>query len=245
VRRRSRATRRTPTAPCTPTTSQCGCWCSTARSPSPSRPAGQAKSELFTAPDGKPRCHWCAAPPEILAYHDTEWGFPVADDVRLFEKLSLEGFQSGLSWRTILAKRENFRAAFAGFDFERVARYGKRDVERLLGDAGIVRHRGKIEAVINNAQRACELADGEGSLATYAWGFEPDPATLAAPQTVSTSPASIALSKDLKKRGWKFVGPTTVYAFMQAMGLINDHVEGCATRTVVAKARRKFRPPTA
>ena len=202
-------------------------------------------SELFTAPDGKPRCRWCSAAPEFLAYHDTEWGFPVADDVRLFEKLSLEGFQSGLSWRTILAKRENFRAAFAGFDFERVARYGKRDVERLLGDAGIVRHRGKIEAVINNAQRACELADGEGSLAAYVWGFEPEPATRAAPQTVSTSPASIALSKDLKKRGWKFVGPTTVYAFMQAMGLINDHVEGCATRTAVAKARRKFRPPTA
>lgn len=201
-------------------------------------------SELFTAPDGKPRCRWCSAAPEFLAYHDTEWGFPVADDVRLFEKLSLEGFQSGLSWRTILAKRENFRAAFAGFDFERVARFTGRDVTRLLGDAGIVRHRGKIEAVINNAQRACELADGEGSLAAYAWGFEPDPATLAAPQTVSTSPASIALSKDLKKRGWKFVGPTTVYAFMQAMGLINDHVEGCATRAAVAKARRKFRPPT-
>ena len=150
-------------------------------------------SELFTAPDGKPRCRWCSAAPEFLAYHDTEWGFPVADDVRLFEKLSLEGFQSGLSWRTILAKRENFRAAFTA----------------------------------------------------YVWGFEPEPATRAAPQTVSTSPASIALSKDLKKRGWKFVGPTTVYAFMQAMGLINDHVEGCATRTAVAKARRKFRPPTA
>ena len=200
-------------------------------------------SQTFTAPDGKPRCRWSSAAPEFLAYHDTEWGFPVADDVRLFEKLCLEGFQSGLSWRTILAKRENFRAAFADFDFERVARYGKRDVERLLGDAGIVRHRGKIEAVINNAQRTLELVAAEGSLAAYFWRFEPDPATLAAPQTVSTSPESVALSKDLKKRGWKFVGPTTVYAFMQAMGLVNDHVEGCVSRASVAKARKRFRPP--
>ncbi len=202
-------------------------------------------SETFDAPDGRPRCRWCAAAPEFLAYHDTEWGFPVADDVRLFEKLCLEGFQAGLSWRTILAKRENFRAAFHGFDFERVARYTKRDVDRLLVDAGIVRHRGKIEAVINNARRACELVAAEGSLAAYLWRFEPDPATLAAPQTVSTSPESIALSKDLKKRGWKFVGPTTVYAFMQAMGLVNDHVAGCVTRGAVDRARRKFRPPAA
>ncbi len=202
-------------------------------------------SETFDAPDGRPRCRWCAAAPEFLAYHDTEWGFPVADDVRLFEKLCLEGFQAGLSWRTILAKRENFRAAFHGFDFERVARYTKRDVDRLLADAGIVRHRGKIEAVINNARRACEMVAAEGSLAAHLWRFEPDPATLAAPQTVSTSPESIALSKDLKKRGWKFVGPTTVYAFMQAMGLVNDHVAGCVTRGAVDRARRKFRPPTA
>ncbi len=202
-------------------------------------------SETFDAPDGRPRCRWCAAAPEFLAYHDTEWGFPVADDVRLFEKLCLEGFQAGLSWRTILAKRENFRAAFHGFDFERIARYTKRDVDRLLVDAGIVRHRGKIEAVINNARRACEMVAAEGSLAAYLWCFEPDPATLAAPQTVSTSPESIALSKDLKKRGWKFVGPTTVYAFMQAMGLVNDHVAGCVTRGAVDRARRKFRPPTA
>ena len=200
-------------------------------------------SETFTAPDGKPRCRWCSAAPEFLAYHDTEWGFPVADDVRLFEKLSLEGFQSGLSWRTILAKRENFRAAFHDFDFDRIARFTARDVERLLKNEGIVRHRGKIEAVINNAQRVCELIDGEGSLAAYVWGFEPDPATLAAPQTVSTSPASIALSKDLKKRGWKFVGPTTVYAFMQAMGLVNDHVEGCVIRGEVERAREAFRRP--
>ena len=202
-------------------------------------------SATFLGPDGKPRCQWCSAAPEFLPYHDTEWGFPVADDVRLFEKLALEGFQSGLSWRTILAKRENFRAAFHGFDFERVARYGQRDVERLLGDAGIVRHRGKIEAVINNAARARELVAAEGSLAAYVWRFEPDPKSLAAPQTVSTSPESVALSKDLKKRGWKFVGPTTVYAFMQAMGLVNDHVEDCVTRAAVVRARKKFRPPTA
>ncbi len=200
-------------------------------------------SETYTAPDGKPRCRWCSAAPEFLAYHDHEWGFPVVDDIRLFEKLCLEGFQSGLSWRTILAKRDNFRAAFQGFDFERVARYTKRDVERLLGDAGIVRHRGKIEATINNAQRARELVEAEGSLAAYVWRFEHDPSELAAPQSASTSPTSVALSKDLKRRGWKFVGPTTVYAFMQAMGLINDHVEGCSTRTAVAKARKAFRSP--
>jgi DNA-3-methyladenine glycosylase I len=200
-------------------------------------------SETYTAPDGKPRCRWCSAAPEFLAYHDHEWGFPVVDDIRLFEKLCLEGFQSGLSWRTILAKRDNFRAAFQGFDFERVARYTKRDVERLLGDAGIVRHRGKIEATINNAQRARELVEAEGSLAAYVWRFEPDPSELAAPQSASTSPTSVALSKDLKKRGWKFVGPTTVYAFMQAMGLINDHVEGCSTRTAVARARKAFHSP--
>jgi DNA-3-methyladenine glycosylase I len=200
-------------------------------------------SKTWTAPDGKLRCHWCSATPEYLAYHDDEWGQPVADDQRLFEKLSLEGFQSGLSWRTILAKRENFRAAFHGFEFERVARYTQRDVERLLGDAGIVRHRGKIEAVINNAQRARELVQAEGSLAAFIWRYEPDPKTLGAPQTRSTSPESVALSKELKKRGWKFVGPTTVYAFMQAMGLLNDHVEDCVVRARVAKARKAFRPP--
>lgn len=200
-------------------------------------------SKTWTAPDGQPRCHWCSATPEYLAYHDEEWGQPVADDRRLFEKLSLEGFQSGLSWRTILAKRENFRAAFHGFDFERVARYTQRDVERLLGDAGIVRHRGKIEAVINNAQRARELVQAEGSLAAFIWRYEPDPKTQGEPQTRSTSPESVALSKELKKRGWKFVGPTTVYAFMQAMGLLNDHVEDCVVRARVAKARKAFRPP--
>jgi DNA-3-methyladenine glycosylase I len=200
-------------------------------------------SSTITGPDGRQRCRWCAVTPEYLDYHDREWGFPVADDRRLFEKLSLEGFQSGLSWRTILAKRENFRAAFDGFDFERVAQFTDKDVARLLGDAGIVRHRGKIEAVINNARRACELVAQEGSLAAYVWRFEPDPEGLAAPQTASTSAESVALSKDLKKRGWRFVGPTTVYAFMQAMGLVNDHAEGCAIRAEVAQARRAFRRP--
>jgi DNA-3-methyladenine glycosylase I len=200
-------------------------------------------SATITGPDGRERCRWCAATPEYLDYHDREWGFPVRDDHRLFEKLSLEGFQSGLSWRTILAKRENFRAAFDGFDFDRVAQFTEEDVARLLGDAGIVRHRGKIEAVINNAQRAKELVEREGSLATYVWRFEPDASQLAAPQTASTSAASIALSKDLKKRGWRFVGPTTVYAFMQAMGLINDHAEGCVIRSEVAQARQAFKRP--
>ena len=167
----------------------------------------------------------------------------MADDRRLFEKLSLEGFQSGLSWRTILAKREHFRAAFHGFDFDRIADFDQGDVERLLQDPGIVRHRGKIEAVINNARRVRELVAREGSLAAFLWRYEPDPASLGAPQTASTSPESVALSKDLKKLGWKFVGPTTVYAFMQAMGLINDHVEDCVTRSAAASARREFRPP--
>jgi len=200
-------------------------------------------STTINGPDGKPRCRWCAAAPEFLGYHDTEWGFPVADDHRLFEKLSLEGFQSGLSWRTILAKRENFRAAFHGFDFDRIARFTQRDLARLLKDAGIVRHRGKIEAVINNARRAQELVERDGSLAAFVWRYEPDAGRLAKPQTASTSTESIALSKDLKKQGWKFVGPTTVYAFMQAMGLINDHVGDCVIRTEVERARRTFRRP--
>lgn len=199
--------------------------------------------ETTPGPDGKLRCHWCSATPEYVTYHDTEWGYPVADDQRLFEKLSLEGFQSGLSWRTILTKRENFRTAFRQFDFDKVARFKERDVERLLGDAGIVRHRGKIEAVINNAQRARELVEREGSLAAFIWRYEPDPATRAPAQTVSTSAESIALSKDLKKLGWKFVGPTTVYAFMQAMGLVNDHVAACVIHAKVEHARKRFKPP--
>lgn len=200
-------------------------------------------SATIPGPDGRPRCRWCAAAPEFLAYHDTEWGFPVADDRRLFEKLCLEGFQSGLSWRTILAKRANFRAAFHDFDIDRIARFTPADIKRLLGDEGIVRHRGKIAAVINNARRAQELTAQEGSLAAHVWRFEPKPADLPPPQTASTSAASIALSKDLKKRGWSFVGPTTVHAFMQAMGLINDHAEGCATREEASRARAAFRPP--
>lgn len=193
--------------------------------------------------DGKERCPWCSLAPEFPAYHDNEWGFPVADDRRLFEKLCLEGFQSGLSWRTILAKRENFRRAFHDFDHERVARFTARDVERLLQDEGIIRHRGKIEAVINNARCLKELVKQEGSFARFIWSYEPDEKALATPQTASTSSESIALSKELKKRGWKFVGPTTVYAFMQAMGLINDHTAQCFVRALAAKARRSFRKP--
>jgi DNA-3-methyladenine glycosylase I len=199
---------------------------------------------LAAGPDGRLRCRWCAAAPEFLSYHDQEWGFPVADDQRLFEKICLEGFQSGLSWRTILAKRDNFRAAFKGFDFRQMARFTGRHVERLLADAGIVRHRGKIEAVIHNARCANDLVEEAGSLAAYFWRFEPDPKELAEPQPVSVSPAAIALSKDLKRRGWKFVGPTTVYAFMQAMGLVNDHAAGCVVRAEAQRARRSFKRPS-
>jgi len=200
-------------------------------------------NDPFKAPDGQPRCGWCGAAPEFLDYHDSEWGYPVSDDRRLFEKLSLESFQSGLSWRTILAKRDNFRAAFLNFDFDKIACFSQRDVERLLNNEGIVRHRGKIEAVINNAKRTQELIKQEGSLAAFIWRYEPDEKSLETPQTASTSTESIALAKELKKRGWKFVGPTTVYAFMQAMGLINDHVEECTIRTKVQRARTKFRRP--
>jgi DNA-3-methyladenine glycosylase I len=202
-------------------------------------------STTIIGPDGLSRCQWCSAAPEFLAYHDTEWGFPVSDDFRLFEKLCLEGFQSGLSWRTILAKREHFRAVCHNFDFDRIARFTQADVERLLLDAGIVRHRGKIEAVINNAKQAQVLVKREGSLASFFWRYEPDMKQLASPQTVSTSPESIVLSKDLKKLGWKFVGPTTVYAFMQAMGMINDHVPGCVIRDQVERARKHFKRPGA
>lgn len=191
--------------------------------------------------DGKRRCAWCEDIPEFIPYHDMEWGFPVTDDRRLFEKICLEGFQSGLSWRTILNKRETFREVFHDFDFHRVAKFTGRDVKRLLGNAGIIRHRGKIEATINNAKRATELIKETGSLAAYFWRFEPD--TPSAPQTLTTSPESIALSKDLKKRGWKFVGPTTAFAFMQAMGLINDHVTDCVTRSKVTHARRAIKLP--
>ena len=201
-------------------------------------------ADTIVCADGRLRCSWCSAAPEFESYHDREWGFPVSEDVRLFEKLSLESFQSGLSWRIILAKRENFRAAFHDFDFDSIARFTQRDINRLLKDAGIVRHRGKIEAVINNAKRAQELVKQEGSLAAFLWSYEPDSNQLAAPQTVSTSAESIALSKELKKRGWKFVGPTTVYALMQAMGLINDHAVGCIIRSKVERARKSFSRPT-
>jgi len=198
---------------------------------------------LFAAPDGKTRCSWCEASPELLHYHDTEWGFPVSDDFRLFEKLCLEGFQSGLSWRTILAKRANFREAFHHFDFNRVAHFTEKDVERLLNNAGIIRHSGKIRAAINNAKRAQEMVAAEGSLAAYLWRFEPEAEQLPPPQTTTTSPQSIALSRDLKKRGWQFVGPTTAFAFMQGVGLINDHVAGCVTRDAVEQARKAFQRP--
>lgn len=202
-------------------------------------------SKTYTAEDGKERCHWCSFAPEFPAYHDREWGFPVDDDQRLFEKLSLEGFQSGLSWRTILNKRENFRLAFHHFDFDRVARFTEKDVERLMQDAGIIRHRGKIQAVINNAKRAKELIQQEGSLAAFIWSYEADAKKARDESPASTSPESIALSKELKKRGWKFVGPTTVYAFMQAMGLVNDHATGCVIHAKAEKARRAFKRPKA
>ena len=199
---------------------------------------------LIAGGDGRARCWWGSSPEIYQAYHDTEWGRPVLDDRRLFEKICLEGFQSGLSWLTILRKRENFRTAFAGFDFMRVARFTPSRVEQLLGDAGIVRHRGKIESTINNAHRAIEMAGEFGSLAAYFWQYEPDPRsrpkrlTRAALTAMNTSPESIALSKDLRRRGWTYVGPTTVYAFMQAMGLVNDHLDGCSAREEAERARR-------
>jgi DNA-3-methyladenine glycosylase I len=198
---------------------------------------------LTRATDGTVRCWWPGDDPLYQRYHDEEWGVPVVDDRRLFEKICLEGFQSGLSWLTILRKRDNFRAAFAGFDVDRVARFTARDVNRLLNDAGIIRHRGKIESAINNAKRAGELRQECGSLATYFWRWQPEAGarpkrvTWPALMKMSTTPASIALSKDLKKRGWTFVGPTTVYAFMQAMGMVNDHLDGCFRRGAIERLR--------
>jgi DNA-3-methyladenine glycosylase I len=205
---------------------------------------------LLRGEDGTVRCWWPGADPLYVRYHDEEWGFPVVDDRRLFEKVCLEGFQAGLSWLTILRKRENFRKAFANFDPARVARFDARAVRRLLGDAGIVRHRGKIESTINNARRALDLREEKGSLAAYFWEWAPPPAhrprriTRRALGTMSTTEASLALSRDLRKRGWTFVGPTTIYAFMQAMGLVNDHLEGCAARVRALEAARAFRPPS-
>jgi DNA-3-methyladenine glycosylase I len=193
------------------------------------------------------RCWWPGEDELYVRYHDTEWGRPVTEDRRLFEKICLEGFQSGLSWLTILRKRENFRKAFKDFDPASVARFGARDVQRLLNDAGIVRHRGKIESTINNARRALELIDEHGSLAAYFWSWEPDakrrPRRIARDAIMSSTADSIALSKDLKKRGWSFVGPTTCYAFMQAMGLVNDHVDDCYVRADIERARRQLPRP--
>ncbi|GGH18826.1 DNA-3-methyladenine glycosylase I [Cribrihabitans marinus] len=200
-------------------------------------------SATVTGPDGRPRCGWCGTIPEFFGYHDREWGWPVADDRRLFEKLCLESFQSGLSWRTILNKRPAFRAAFHGFDPQRVAAMDASDVERLLQDRAIIRHRGKIEAVIGNARRLPDLIAQNGSFAAYVWRYEPDPAILPAPQSRTTSPESEAMAKDLKARGWRFVGPTTIFAFMQSMGLINDHATGCILRAQVSAARRDFVRP--
>lgn len=204
---------------------------------------------LILGEDGLRRCWWCGDKPDYVAYHDLEWGRPVGDDVRLFEKLCLEGFQSGLSWLTILRKRENFRAAFAGFDVHALAEWGERDVERLLQDAGIIRHRGKIEAALSNARRALDLVAEAGSLARFFWSFEPDPVDrpavvdYAAALSLTQTDASKALSKALKARGWRFVGPTTMYALMQAMGIVNDHLEGCAVRADVEAERRAFKRP--
>ena len=199
--------------------------------------------------DGVTRCWWPGEDPLYLRYHDEEWGDPVTDDHRLFEKICLEGFQAGLSWLTILRKRPQFRKAFAGFDIDRVARFSARDVARLLKDEGIVRHRGKIESAINNAKQAEALRDEFGSLAAYFWSWEPDARsrprrlTRSVLMQLARTPQSIALSKDLKKRGWTFVGPTTVYAFMQAMGLVNDHLEGCASRARIEDVRSAFQRP--
>ncbi len=206
---------------------------------------------LITGSDGCCRCWWPGDKADYVAYHDDEWGVPVADDKKLFEKICLEGFQSGLSWLTILRKRENFRAAFAGFDFEKVAQYTDEDVERLLQNKGIVRHRRKIESVINNAGRAIALVEEFGSLSAYFWQYEPtederpercDYATL---MSLSKTAASTAMSKDLKKRGWSFVGPTTAYSFMQSMGIVNDHLEGCEWRSRTEQLRQQFQRPIA
>lgn len=215
----------------------------------PSAKASHAPDIANDAGQSVGRCWWTGNDPLYIDYHDREWGFPVRDDRRLFEKLCLEGFQAGLSWRTILGKRDAFRAGFANFEFRLVARFTQRDVERLVIDAAIVRHRGKIESARNNAKRALELVDEFGSLAAYFWRFEP--ATSSRPKRLTRdvlaampmSAESIALSKDLKRRGWTFVGPTTVYAFMQAMGLVNDHVHDCATRASAQQARDVFERP--
>jgi DNA-3-methyladenine glycosylase I len=217
------------------------------KSPAQSSPAKESASEQ----EAVIRCPWCAASPLYTQYHDDEWGMPVDDDRRLFEKICLEGFQAGLSWLTILNKREAFRRAFKNFDMKKVAAFDENDVERLMGDAGIVRHRGKIVSTINNAARAIELRKEFGSVAAFIWQFEPSHTdqgrpkkmTLEVLKTMTTSPESIALSKALKKRGWSFVGPTTMYAFMQSVGLVNDHLHDCSARAAALAARAGFKKP--
>jgi DNA-3-methyladenine glycosylase I len=210
----------------------------------------QTSDGLVRGADDRDRCFWCGSDPLYVAYHDHEWGRPVADDRRLFEKLCLEGFQAGLSWLTILRKREAFRRAFAGFDPQALVRFGEADRARLLADAGIVRHAGKIDAVLNNARRVLDLIEREGSLAAFVWRFEPDPRSrparfdLATLRMLSRTPESTALSKELRRRGFAFVGPTTCYAFMQAMGLVDDHLDGCHVRDEVERERAAFRRPT-
>ena len=204
---------------------------------------------LTTDETGHTHCTWRTAAPEYPRYHDAEWGVPVADDIQLYEKICLEGFQAGMAWITILRKREQFRAAFDGFDFRRVAQYGEAEITRLMQDPGIVRNRAKIVSTINNARRACELVDETGSLARWLWAFEPGDEERPAVVDLAywtgnpTSPASVRLSKALKKRGWTFVGPTTMYALMQAMGMVNDHLEGCACREQIENLRGQFKRP--
>jgi DNA-3-methyladenine glycosylase I len=216
----------------------------------PSAPvADRTPRGLAAGSDGALRCRWCAGDPLYEAYHDDEWGFPQRDDVRLFEKICLEGFQAGLSWITVLRKREAFRRAFHGFDPERVVRMNAREIERLLRDPGIIRHRGKIESAVNNARRTLELVEARGSFAAHLWDFEPDARsrprriTWPALRKLTDTPASRALSKDLRRRGFSFVGPTTLYALMQAVGLVNDHLEGCPARQRATRARASFRVP--
>ena len=207
------------------------------------------KTGLITDKKGVCRCWWPADDIEYQRYHDKEWGYPVDDDIHLFEKICLEGFQAGLSWLTILRKRDNFRKAFDGFDFIRVAKFNEKKVDKLMQDAGIVRHRGKIESTINNAKQAQLIIKEFGGLASYFWQYEPDPKNrpkkcdYKALTGMGKTPESIAMSKDLKKRGWSFVGPTTCYAFMQSMGMVNDHVEGCYCREKSEKQRQKFKRP--
>ena len=205
----------------------------------------EAPAGIVVGEDGLARCWWADSTPEYRAYHDTEWGFPVADDRRLFEKLCLEGFQAGLSWLTILRKREAFREVFANFEVAEVARFGDDKFAELMDDVRIVRNRAKIEATINNAQRVIELVEHEGSLAHFLWSYEGE-RPIKAPTRADlpvTTPESKALAKEFKRRGWRFLGPTTVYAFMEAMGLVNDHIDGCHCRPAVDAARAEFKRP--